>query len=49
MNNPEQELLALWLRIKELYPSVMAATCTVLIQDAGGYRYISNTFPSEEK
>tara|TARA_R110000822_G_scaffold268213_1_gene391654 strand:- start:141 stop:299 length:159 start_codon:yes stop_codon:yes gene_type:complete len=43
-------MLSLWFRVKELFPGVCAATLTLLIQDEDGkYKYISNTFPKEEK
>ena len=47
----QQELLSTWQFILKLHPDAVAATVTVLTRNDGGYgyRYISNTFPKEEK
>ena len=44
------ELLSTWQFILKLHPDAVAATVTVLTQEKdGSNRYISNTFPTEEK
>jgi hypothetical protein len=50
MNAEQQELLSMWQFILKLHPDAVAATVTVLTQEKDGtYKYISNTFPKEEK
>jgi hypothetical protein len=50
MNAEQQELLSTWQFILKLHPDAVAATVTVLTQEKdGSNRYISNTFPKEEK